>query len=52
MKFFYEVSMTPLHVLTHGMGMGMGLMMCCNISSNIGVPWAQAHNLQILKTVM
>ena len=38
--------MTPLHVLTHGMGMGMGLIMCCNISSNIGVPWAQAHNLQ------
>ena len=43
--------MTPLHVLTRGMGMGMGLVMCSLISSNIWVPWAQAYNLQFLRTV-
>ena len=44
--------MTPLHVLTCGLGMGMGLIMSCIISSIIGVPWAQVHNLQFLMTVM
>ena len=43
--------MASLHVLTHGMGMGMGLIICSLISSNIWVPWAQAYNLQFLKII-
>ena len=43
--------MTSPHVLAHGMGMGMGLMMSGLISPNIWVPWAQAYNLQFLKII-
>ena len=39
------------NVLTHGMGMGMGLIMCSVISFNIWITWTQAHNLQFIKVI-